>query len=330
MNAQSGELPQDIELLAGSQIKYQANWQPPAYSTGLEGLLSYVLEGAGIYELNGATCPIKAGECIWLPPGTSFAVRATNGQPILARNLRMRVMDPELSKRMKRLYPPLAVDATLASMLNYLFERRNDQEPYVYLTRKAFTRTLLSLFHVDDPHPGRPCSAYVTADEYSPATQKLLLFVEGNFYQWFSMEEIAKELGYSKNYLSTVFARDTGHPFLDYANFHRARLGCVLMFFWGVGVMETCTRLKFSYLSYFSKIFKKFVGIPPRDFYRACVSLTVEERNHILQGECILRYRPMPIDELFAALRHLGETMAEILKQKAQPPTSNDSDLSES
>ena len=316
MSEQHQELTRDIELTSCSENRYQNNQHLLPYFKA-DGTLYHVLDGIGTFELNGVPWLIKAGECLWVPPRTVLSIWSSNMYLVRVRQYKIHILDQELLERIQRIFPPLTVDGAVGTMLNYLFVHRNDRDSFVRLTCNAFMRAILSLYFIGEPHPRLPASAFVSVDNYSPATQKMINRVEENFYRRISMQEIAKELGYHKNYLSSIFSHDTGVTFLDYSNFHLARLGVVFFFFWGFTVQETSERLRFSHPSYFSKIFKKFVGIPPRDFYRACLALTTEERSHIAFSEPVLSYHPMPIGDLFGSLRHLGETMAEILKQKS-------------
>jgi AraC-like DNA-binding protein len=161
---------------------------------------------------------------------------------------------------------------------------------------------------------------FINVDGYSPATRRVLHHLENNdhFYLQNSMEEISQALGYNKNYLSAVFAKETGWSIRDYINFHRVRVSTIFFFNWEVGVKEACQWLHFSSYSHFNRVFKRFAGITPSSFRKACLSLSAEERARIDREEPLLSYQIVPIDNLFAALLHLGQTMAEILEEKAR------------
>ena len=130
------------------------------------------------------------------------------------------------------------------------------------------------------------------------------------------MEEISRALGYNKNYLSAIFAKDTGCTIRDYINLHRARVSAIFFFCWELEIAECCRWLHFNSYSHFNRIFKRFAGIPPSSFRKACLSLSAEERAEIDSEEPLLSYHIVPIEDLFATVRHMGQTMAEVLERK--------------
>ena len=307
-----------VEVFGATNLLYHVGWKAVPYARSWPGL-NYVLSGSATYVFNGITYPVGPGDCFLIPPNMTCEILPITGEPFACRQIKFHINDPKLLNQLSKLYPPLTLDSSLLSMLNYAFQFWNYRAPYNKLRVESFLIAILSLFSVDTPNDFEYMDvnpAFVLVDGYCPATIKALHFVEANPYRAFSLDDMSLELGYNKSYLCASVSRDTGISIVDYINFHKARLGCVYFFFWETPIAETSRRLGFNLQDYFRRIFKKFVGVPPSLFFKACLSLSSDERTQIIANEPILNYRALPIDELFASLRHLGETMAGVLERK--------------
>lgn len=80
----------------------------------------------------------------------------------------------------------------------------------------------------------------------------------------------ARELGITAKYLSAVVSESTGNPagrwIGEYAVWHAKRLLSER----GMVVGEVASRMGFSHMSAFSKYFKRFAGVSPKEFKRSC------------------------------------------------------------
>lgn len=78
-----------------------------------------------------------------------------------------------------------------------------------------------------------------------------------------SLEQLAKDSGYSTYYLSRKFREETGQPFKTYLRQLRLERAKELLRTTGDSVLEISERLHFCSQSYFSDIFRKAYGISP-------------------------------------------------------------------
>ena len=90
-------------------------------------------------------------------------------------------------------------------------------------------------------------------------------------------------------------------------------------FYWGTSLTEVCQLLRFDSVSYFSSLFKSVVGLPPGTFRKACLDLGAEARTKINSETKLFISRPLPINDLFASMRQLGEIIANSQGQERQP-----------
>ena len=101
--------------------------------------------------------------------------------------------------------------------------------------------------------------------EYSKVAARLIEFVEENYASKLTVQNAASHFGYSKQYFCKWFKRETGVTFNEFLNtvrIHHART-CLAS---GYSVEETSEQCGFSDPSYFTKVFKRVVGITPKTY----------------------------------------------------------------
>lgn len=96
----------------------------------------------------------------------------------------------------------------------------------------------------------------------SEILKQALGYIEAHMYEHIQLIEVAKSIGVSNTYLSTLFKREIGQSFVDYINHKKVDKGKELLQ-QGKLVYEVSDLLGFENSTYFSKVFKKYQGISP-------------------------------------------------------------------
>ncbi len=87
-------------------------------------------------------------------------------------------------------------------------------------------------------------------------------YIRNNFHKEITLENVAQQVGLNTSYFSKLFKDETGESYTDYLN--RVRIEYSKHFLkGGFSLADTAQMVGFSDQSYFSKIFKKFEGLPP-------------------------------------------------------------------
>lgn len=94
----------------------------------------------------------------------------------------------------------------------------------------------------------------------SDILQKTVDYVAQNICQQITLSETAKAIGVTGAYLSTVFKKEIGQNFIEYVNIQKIEVA-KNMLDKGKYVYEVSSILGFENVTYFSKVFKKYVGI---------------------------------------------------------------------
>ena len=93
--------------------------------------------------------------------------------------------------------------------------------------------------------------------------KQAFLYMEQHYSGRFSMEELAEAAGFSKFYFCHTFKEVTGMPPGAYLNFVRCRHAKELLSAGRCSVGQAAEQCGFENLSYFSKVYQKYIGESP-------------------------------------------------------------------
>lgn len=99
-----------------------------------------------------------------------------------------------------------------------------------------------------------------------PKINDAMHYVRENYQKRLTVEEIAKEVGLSKEYLSTKFHQVTGTTLPVYINQQKITEAKQLLHFTDMTLTEITQYLSFSSQSYFQTVFKKITGDTPMEY----------------------------------------------------------------
>jgi len=104
---------------------------------------------------------------------------------------------------------------------------------------------------------------------------KVVNYLVDNLSRQISMEELCRDVGYSRSYLHNVFKRRTGRSVMEYYKHLKMEKAKQLIREGSNNFTQISYELDFSSLHYFSKLFKKIVGMTP-SAYASSVKLKSE------------------------------------------------------
>jgi two-component system, response regulator YesN len=91
-------------------------------------------------------------------------------------------------------------------------------------------------------------------------------YIERNYHKAITLEDIASEVNVSSQYLSRLFKAEMKENFIDYLTDIRIEKAKNLLATGALTIKEICYKIGYSDPNYFSRIFKKRVGIPPTEY----------------------------------------------------------------
>lgn len=116
----------------------------------------------------------------------------------------------------------------------------------------------LDMIYRQKLHKGKNASSYW---EY-----KIKRYLADHISRQLSLEELAKALGKTPNYLNSVFTKATGISIHQYINREKMRLIATMMEMRGLTFQQACENVGITDLSHGYRLFKKHMGITPKAY----------------------------------------------------------------
>lgn len=104
--------------------------------------------------------------------------------------------------------------------------------------------------------------------DHVPLVRVCTEYVETNVLNRIRVKDIADEIGYTENYISSVFKAEMGMSLLEYVNSRKIAMAKQIMDNNTIPISELSDRLAFSNPSYFSAVFKKVTGMTPSEYQK--------------------------------------------------------------
>ncbi len=236
-----------------------------------EYVFHYIESGVCEFRIEGKIYHLGAGHAILLPPNVPHALRtAAQGQAclfVVAFSYGFNApLGPELplvvklddsdQKRLSDIF---------FSMLQELGDKRKGHEMLV----SGMLMEMLSL-HVRNS--GMEPSHSLASPKVWRKIEDSIRLMNKEFKRRWSVSQLSSRAGLSPAYFCRAFQDYTGWPPLKFMNNLRVEKAKPLLLAGDLNCSEIAERVGFSSLHQFSKVFRRFVGSPPVEWVRECLS----------------------------------------------------------
>lgn len=224
--------------------------------------IAYVIEGSIEVTINDTQRCLKAGEVSICFPNDIHTFNSDGFSKII-----LFIFSPDLTRsffgiRMdKTLENPFMskniVDDGISPLLYMLHdEYKSVNNKYVI---KGLLYTILG--KLDSHFTFKKSSTF-----YNSTMQNLLKYIEIHYHEKISLDSIAKDLGFSKFYLSRIFSNKIGYQFNDYINRLRINKAQKLLSETELPVTVIALECGFESQRNFNRIFKELTALTPTKF----------------------------------------------------------------
>ena len=130
-------------------------------------------------------------------------------------------------------------------------------------SNSAILSSLMALFiYLNRNHSLSGGAALPSEEKKIKMIRRAIVYLEEHYKEKLTVEEIAEALHFSKSYLSHSFKEITRYSLISYINLLRCQNARVMLLA-GSSISEAAAECGFSELSYFTRVFKKTLGILP-------------------------------------------------------------------
>lgn len=227
-------------------------------------LLNLFTGGDGIQEINGKEYPIHKGSIIILSPLDFHRNIIRDGEDVSVCAVKFSdklFYDSLGSLCSLQDFPIVAAlsgeDYETARSLFELLLR--EQEKKSALGADKFSSNLIEQLVI----LALRASGRAAGSEGMTKVRRALAYIHYNFRRNIKVSDVAKHIGYSPNYFSAEFKKETGVEFQKYIQELRLDFAMNLLKLSKLSVTEACFESGFNTLPHFSQTFKKKFGISP-------------------------------------------------------------------
>lgn len=231
-----------------------------------DNMLAYCTKGEGIVLLAGEQIPVSGEQFFIVPQGETFkyySVLNTKSRFLIAR------FNGKIAQRMSHGF---SVVRNLVPSVNNMVANRE------MLFDEIFNN-LSKGFHNQNIEYVNFCFGHLLAafiyanrtsddlaDESSPAVRRAIQFLEKNLHKKLTLQQISREAGYSPTYFTTLFRKETNYSPLSYFTHLKILKASEFLDYTRMKVKEISFQLGYSDPYYFTRDFKKKMGMSPRQY----------------------------------------------------------------
>lgn len=259
-------LPGDLYLTEIGEIEvkegtiWRSNFKLENY------LLVFCTKGSGIVHILGEQVSVSDDQFFIIPKGEEFmfySVWDVNSQLLIARfdGGKAKLLGKEFSV-VRNLIPSVNNRVANREMLfdeifNNLSKGFHDENlEYVNFCFGHLLATFIYANKTSDD----------IADESNPVVRRAINYLGKNLNKKLTLNQLANEVGYSPTYFTTLFKKETNYSPISYFSHLKIVNACELLDYTNMKVKEISFHLGYSDPYYFTKDFKKKMGLSPRNY----------------------------------------------------------------
>lgn len=106
-------------------------------------------------------------------------------------------------------------------------------------------------------------------EKTSSVVEKAKQYIAGRYNKDMSLDDVSREVNISPYYFSKIFKEETGENFIEYLTSIRMEKAKTLLKDTEYSMKEICSLVGYSDPNYFSRSFKKNVGVTPTEYKEA-------------------------------------------------------------
>lgn len=227
-------------------------------------LIHYIIEGKGIYQVNGETYHLSKGDCFLVYPNTEIMYCADEKDPweyawvgFTGSDAPMILRATDFSKTNPCIFSLERGEEVKKQLLHIYDARGNEFEHAVEMTGRLYT-ALAILMH--SSHKGN------TQTSTNTYVQKSIEYISSNYAYPITVEDIASYVGLSRSQLFRSFQTVLQISPKEYLSEFRIKQSCYLLEHSSLSITAIANSIGFDNSLYFSKAFHKAKGMSPKEY----------------------------------------------------------------
>ena len=224
--------------------------------------LEMVLDGMGEQNLNGTVYPLEKGSIYFLTPIDFHSVTPQNPMQVVNLSFDETVLSPQLrllfmNRRENYSFPPDSPhNKKLQTLLDLLQEENRRDDEHTQQCRRDLLELLLYTV----------ARGKNSENMVSNQLHRSMQYLFQHFREDISLEEVARQSGYTPNYFSHLFHESTGEKFVELLGKLRLNYAKMLLQSTDLSITEVAEKSGFGSASALHRNFQKTMGLAPSKY----------------------------------------------------------------
>lgn len=117
-------------------------------------------------------------------------------------------------------------------------------------------------------------------DKYSDTVRNCLEYIEANINKSFTIKKMSCDIGINASYLSTRFKKELDSSVIDYINYRKIHNSLTFYNDYTMQVKDICLKVGINDYNYYSRVFKKIMGMTPTQYRKQIKDNVQRDRFH--------------------------------------------------
>jgi AraC-like DNA-binding protein len=256
-------MERQVEVFWIARYDYEPQWRVLPHSHDFFQLF-YILDGEGVATLGSMQIGLREKRILLVPPGSMHGIHASENAALKTLDTKFNVRCDDLRQELCRITAPMDDGG---NQIRPLLERirvegLKAQGWYRQICNALLMQAAVLLLRLNSGETCGPRFPDACTRRNTPE-EKIREYIERNYRRDLSLREIADYIGYTPEYLSTLFSSATGvsvHHYLMHVRIERAK---ELLRGSDLPIKEICWECGFKSIHHFSRAFKDDQGVPP-------------------------------------------------------------------
>lgn len=250
------------------------NFDYPFFHTHEYWELMIMIEGKINHHIDGNVYPMSVGEAWIVRPADEHKLCSASSAPVRQLNF---IVKKEYMEKLFALYRLNLSDSTEANPAEYFSFKLNES-----VLRKVSSETILIQAQKNLSEEQKIINCKILLGEifsefvrqkilakkpYPDWLEELLIKLSDPFFEEGSIKsELVKKANYSYSSLIRLFKQYTGYTIIEYVSIKKTEYAAELLRSSDKKILEIASMLGYDSLSHFNHLFKRYIGLTPREY----------------------------------------------------------------
>lgn len=242
----------------------------------------YILEGEGVFIIDGRDYRVRSKSFILLNPNQLHSAKATIGRPIVYESIKFKYemllsVFPDttsieyilpLIQNIKYLpntiLPVMPIHKDVLSLFELIGNLWKDHSTMKLLLAKSYLLHLLYILYKNRYVYRRNASTIITPG--TELVRESITYIHDHYEEELNLDFMCVNLETSKPNLCRVFKRHTNKTITEFLNEYRIKIACDYLIQSDMAIADIAYKVGYNHLSYFNTRFKKNTLLTPKQF----------------------------------------------------------------